>query len=261
MIQCFNQIINKDVLEGLQELPDNFIDLVVTSPPYNLGMDYGEGIEKDTLLWKDYYEWCKQWMIEVYRVMKPNRRFCLNHYLSCGEGTQNNKRGRSDPLMELSHITKEIGFKHHGIAIWTDATVSRLTAWGSYMKASAPYMNSPYEGILVVYKGEWKREDMGISTINKEDFIEGASGCWNIRPERRRGHPAPFPIRLPELCINFFSYENDLILDPFMGTGSTAVACKRTKRNWIGFENNKDYCETANKRVEESLNILDIGGL
>jgi site-specific DNA-methyltransferase (adenine-specific) len=256
-----NTIINKDVMDGFQDIDNDTVDLCVTSPPYNLGMDYGTGIEQDTIPWKLYYEWCFKWMYQVYRVMKPNRRFCLNHYLSCGEGGTNVNRGRQAPLMELNHIANDIGFKHHGVAVWTDATVSRLTAWGSYMMASAPYINSPYEGILILYKGDWKREDKGKSTISKEDFIEGASGCWNMKPEQRKGHPAPFPIKLPKLCIDLFTYEGDIVLDPFMGTGTTGVAAKQTKRHYIGIEQNGDYCKFAENRIANSLIISPLGGL
>lgn len=251
---------NVDVLEGFNKLENDSIDFCVTSPPYNLGMDYGTGIAQDTLPWKLYYEWCFKWMYQVYRVLKPNRRFCLNHYLSCGEGGKDESRGRQAPLMELNHIAQGIGFKHHGVAIWDEATVSRGTAWGSWLSASAPYVNSPYEGILILYKGEWKREDKGKSTISREDFIEACHGVWKMQPERRKDHPAPFPIRLPKLCIDLLTYEGDTVVDPFMGSGSTAVACKLTNRHCIGFDNSAEYCEMTKQRVATTFKMADLGG-
>jgi len=249
-----NEIYNKDCIEGLLSLDNDSIDLCITSPPYNIGMDYGEGPNKDLLPWKDYFLWCEKWIKEIFRVLKPNRRFCLNHYLSCG-----NKNKRVAPLMELNQIAINIGFNHHALAIWEDSTRSRLTAWGSFMKASAPYIQSPYEGILILYKGEWKREDKGISTISKEDFIEAVSGIWKIHPEKKViDHPAPYPTRLPTICINLLSYKNDLVLDPFMGTGTTAVACKQTDRNYIGFESNTTFWENSVKRVNNTKVLLNL---
>jgi site-specific DNA-methyltransferase (adenine-specific) len=250
---------NKDVLEGLKEIPDNTIDLVVTSPPYNLGIDYGEGPSKDTLPWTEYYIWCVEWMKELYRVMKPNRRFCLNHYLSCGEGGEDENRGRQAPLMMINMLAQSIGFNHHGIAIWDEGTISKRTAWGSWLSASAPYINSPYEGILILYKGNWKREDSGKSTISREDFMEGCSGSWKMKPQRRKEHPAPFPIKLPQMCIDLFTYEGDLVLDPFMGSGSTGIACKLKNRSCIGLEKNPDYCTGAAIKIETTYQLSNIG--
>lgn len=255
------QILCKDAIQGMKELPDNSIDLVVTSPPYNLGMDYTTGKEMDTLPWDIYYAWSKGWMMEVFRVMKPNRRFCLDHYLSCGEGAKAESRGRQAPLMVLNSIAMEIGFKHHGVAVWDEATISKRTAWGSWLSASAPYINSPYEGILILYKGEWKREDQGKSTISREDFMEATSGSWKMQPVKDRSHPAPFPVKLPKMCIDLLSYEGDLVLDPFMGSGTTGVACKLTNRNCIGFDNIEFYCQMARDRIENTRIMADLGGV
>jgi site-specific DNA-methyltransferase (adenine-specific) len=254
-----NIIYNKDCWDGmLYDIPKESIDFCITSPPYNLGINYTEDVTEDTLPWDKYYEWCLRWLNTVYNVMKPNRRFCLNHYFSCGEGTKNTQRGRSAPLMELNHLAQKVGFKHHAVATWVDATMSRLTAWGSWLSASAPYINSPYEGILILYKGDWKREDKGKSTIDKEEFIEGCSGIWKLHPEKRNGHPAPFPVALAERCIRLFTYEGDVVLDPFMGSGSTAIACKNTNRKWIGFEKSKKYCELAEKRLQTSFKLNEL---
>ena len=250
-----NEILIGDTIEVMEKMPNESIDLVITSPPYNLGMEYGYGID-DCMPWKKYYEWCWLWMEEVYYLLKPNRRFCINHYLSCGDA----KRGRTAPLMELNRIAQEIGFKHHGIAIWNEPTVSKLTAWGSYMRASAPWVNSPYEGILILYKGDWKREDEGESTISKEDFIEGVSGVWKMQSQRRTNHPAPYPLRLPQLCIDLFSYKGDTILDNFSGSATTNVACALANRNCIGIEKNPEFAKEGQLRINNAIIQKEMNG-
>jgi len=136
-------------------------------------------------------------------------------------------------------------FKHHGLAIWTDITLTKRTAWGSWLSASAPYVNSPYEGILILYKERWKKADNGISTISKEDFMKLTTGVWNMAPDHKRLTLATFPEELPSNCINLLSYENDIILDPFMGSGTTGVVARKLKRNFIGIEIDPGYVKIA----------------
>ena len=233
-----------DCLELMKDIPDGSIDAVITSPPYNLGIDYG--IYKDNLTVEEYYTWCGRWIKEIYRTLAPSGRFMLNHYLSCGTSKK-----RFAPLMELNHIACELGFNHHGIAIWDDRTISKRTAWGSWLSASAPYINSPYEGILVLYKGEWHK-GKGVSTIEKDEFMETASGVWKMATERNRETPAPYPIKLPTRCINFLTFKDDVILDLFMGSGTTGVACVQTNRNFIGMEIEPKYFEIAQKRIHDA---------
>jgi DNA modification methylase len=121
----FNQIYNEDCITGMQKLSDNCIDLCVTSPPYNLGVKYD--VYNDWMEWDDYYAWCELWLQEVYRVLKPDGRFCLNHYLSCGTS-----KTRSAPLLNLNCICNKIGFKHHGISVWDERTLTKYQAWGCY---------------------------------------------------------------------------------------------------------------------------------
>jgi site-specific DNA-methyltransferase (adenine-specific) len=130
-----------------------------------------------------------------------------------------------------------------------DITLTKRTAWGSWLSASAPYINSPFEGVLILYKDRWKRDTKGVSTISKDEFIEACHGIWKIQPERNREPPAAFPVALPRRCINLLTYEGDIILDPFNGSGSSSVAAKETGRRYIGFELSPNYCEYANKRL------------
>jgi len=150
----------------------------------------------------------------------------------------------------------DIGFKHHSCAIWTNSSLASNTSWGRWMSASAPYISSPFEGILILYKENWKKEDKGVSTIENKDFIMATRGIWNIGTDRKKLTPSTFPERLPGLCINLLTYENDIVLDPFIGSGTTAVACKKLKRRYIGIEIDKKIYQIACKRINSISDLL-----
>lgn len=128
-----------------------------------------------------------------------------------------------------------------------------MTAWGSWLSASSPYIRLPYEGILISYKNQWKKKDKGTSTITKDEFIEGVSGIWKIRPETHGYTKANFPVELPERCIKLFTYQEDCVIDMFMGSGSTAIAALKTGRDFIGCDISSNYCDIANKRIEDFM--------
>lgn len=240
-----NKIYNMDCVEFLESIGENSIDLIVTSCPYNVGIDYDAW--NDNMPWEKYLEWCESWIKECYRVLKDDGRMCINHYLNFNDC---NKKDQF-PLFDFREIQKKIGFHTSKLVIWTDNNISKLTAWGSWMSASSPYIRLPYEGILISYKNQWKKINKGKSTISKEDFIEGVSGVWNLRPETHGYTKANFPVSLPERCINLFTYENDCVIDIFMGSGSTAIASLKTNRDFIGCDISKEYCEIANKRIKD----------
>ena len=168
----------------------------------------------------------------------------MDHYLSLGTS-----KYRTSPISTLYAIMEKIGFKHHSIAVWTDITLAKRTAWGSYLKASAPYINSPFEGILIDYKENWKKPEKGTSTIEKDDFVKLTRGVWDIKTETRGLTKANFSVDLPTKAINLLSYDGDVILDPFMGSGTTAVAAKKLNRHYIGFEISENYCKIAENRL------------
>lgn len=240
-----NKIFNMDCILGMENhIPDNSVDLIVTSPPYNLGIEYDS--YDDNLPIDDYFRWCWAWLYQCYRVLKPDGRICLNHYLSCGTAEV-----RFAPLMKLNCMAEEIGFKHHGCAIWDDRTITKRTAWGSWLSARAPYMNSPYEGVNVMYKDHWRKDAEGESDILPKEFMEIASGVWKIQPCHEYDTIANFPVDLPRKCIRFFSYVGDIVLDPFMGSGTTAVAAKQTRRRYLGFEISENYYKKSLENISQ----------
>lgn len=234
-----------DCLIELKKLQANSVDLVITSPPYNCGIEYET--HNDNMNWPDYYKWCGEWLKEIFRILKDDGRFCLIHYLSLG-----NSDNRHAPLMVLNTMAEQIGYKHHGLAIWWDITLTKRTAWGSWLSSSAPYINSPFEGVLILYKDRWKKDRQGKTDLNKKEFMESCSGIWNIATEHDRTHPAPFPLKMASRCIRLLSYEDDVILDPFMGSGTTGLSAFLNKRSFIGIEISPKYFEIAKRRIDQA---------
>jgi site-specific DNA-methyltransferase (adenine-specific) len=220
------------------------IDLTITSPPYNVDLFYDS--YKDDLSYEDYLSFSHKWIKKVYQLTKLTGRFCLNIPLD------KNKGGQQSVYADLTTIAKKIGWKYHSTVIWNEQNISRRTAWGSWLSASAPYVIAPVEMIVILYKAEWKRNSKGESDINKQEFQEWTNGVWNFNGEskKRIGHPAPYPVELPKRCIKLFSYVGDLILDPFLGSGTTLIASAILQRKGIGFDIDKSYCEIAKRRLE-----------
>ena len=231
-----NKLYNMDCLEGFKLIDDNSINLIVTSPPYNCDIDYD--VYNDNKDWKEYLDWCRLWLNECYRVLKSDGRIAVNVLVDMG---LNNNTVRVSPMAYFYSIMVKMGFKIRALPMWSDSNKSKLTAWGSWQSASAPYIYNPYEVVIIAYKKQWKRLNSGVDTISKEDFMKGTSGVWNINPETRGLTKANFPVALPKLCVELLSFRDDLVLDPFMGSGTTAVACINTFRNYIGFELSEDY--------------------
>jgi site-specific DNA-methyltransferase (adenine-specific) len=246
-----DKIYNCDCLEGMKQIPDWSIDLIVTSPPYNIGIDYGT--YKDNLPWAEYYAWCEKWLSECYRVLKKDGRIALNHYLSLGTSDF-----RTSPICELNCIMNKIGFKHHTIAVWTDITLAKKTAWGSYMSASSPYINSPFEGVIIDFKEQWKKQNKGESDTPKDVFISMTRGVWNFRTETKGLTKCNFSVDFASKVISLLTYKGDIVLDPFMGSATTAVAAYNLKRHFIGFELNKEYFDKACKRIEQEKSQLTL---
>lgn len=235
------KLIQGDCLEKMKGLSN--VALTVTSPPYNCGIKYSS--YNDNIPWEQYVDWCYKWLTEIYKITESTGRICVNVLLEMG--IENNKR-RVSPYATFCKLYEDVGFKLFGSPVWVDAHRVKFTAWGSWLKSSAPYIYCPYEVILIGYKDNWKRAN-GNTVISKEDFMMGCSGIWKLRTQTKEITKANFHIDLPTLCIKLLSGIGDTILDPFMGAGTTGIACKNLDRNFIGIELDKEYYKIAESRI------------
>jgi site-specific DNA-methyltransferase (adenine-specific) len=237
------RIYNDDILMA-DYLEGDSIDLIVTSPPYNVDITYNSFDDK--ISYGEYLKFTKEWLAKCYKLVKDDGRFCLNIPLD------KNKGGQQSVCADITTIAKRVGWRYHSTIIWNEQNISRRTAWGSWLSASAPFVIAPVEVIVVLYKKRWKKiSGSRKSDITKNEFIEWTNGVWNFSGESKKkiGHPAPFPIELARRCIKLFSFVEDTIFDPFLGSGTTLVACALTDRKGIGIEIDKKYCEIAKQRL------------
>ena len=224
------------------------VDLIVTSPPYNLGKAYSGDSQDDAVNYGDYLKFSRKWLENAHHWTKNTGRMCLN------VGLDMNKGGKQPVCSDITRIALDAGWKYHATIIWNEGNISRRTAWGSWMSASAPHVIAPVEVIVVLYKGEWKRKRQGRNDIAANEFKEWVRGVWDFNGEsaKKVGHDAPFPRELPRRCIKLFSFVGDTVLDPFMGSGTTMIEAINHKRKAIGIEKEVRYCKLIRQRVEES---------
>jgi site-specific DNA-methyltransferase (adenine-specific) len=226
--------------ENMNELPDNSVHLMITSPPYNVTKEYDQNL---TL--SQYLQLIENVMKETYRVLINGGRACIN--------IANVGRKPYIPLSDyIGRIMSDIGFNNRGQIIWDKAaSAGGSCAWGSWQSASNPSLRDVHEYILVYSKGKMSRKK-GIDTIRKEDFLEWTKSIWKMNTEsaKKVKHPAPFPEELPHRLINLYSFENDVVLDPFIGSGTTAVAALKNRRKFIGYDISEEYIKIAKARID-----------
>jgi len=251
IVYCENRI-DEEVLnsifckscERMEELPDNSIHLVVTSPPYNVGKEYDKNL---TL--SEYREFLRNVWKETYRVLVPGGRICINIA----------NLGRKPYIPLHSFIIEDmlsIGFLMRGEIIWNkSSSAGSSTAWGSWLSAKNPTLRDVHEYILVFSKDTFRREtpEKRESTISREEFLEFTKSVWTFPAvsAKKIGHPAPFPVELPYRCIQLFTFKGEVVLDPFMGSGQTAIAAIKTDRYYVGYEIDENYVKLAEKRIRE----------
>jgi site-specific DNA-methyltransferase (adenine-specific) len=229
--------------ENMKEIPDNSISMMVTSPPYNVTKDYDSNL---TLI--EYLDMLRKVFSETYRVLVNGGRACIN--------VANLGRKPYIPLSDyISHLMIDIGFLMRGEIIWSKGAGAGVSmAWGSYMSASNPVLRDTHEYILIFSKGSFSRPkpEGKENTITKEQFMEWTKSVWimNTESAKKVGHPAPFPVDLPYRLIQLFTYTNDIVLDPFMGSGSTAIAALKSNRKYVGYEIDQNYIDLAEKRIQ-----------
>ena len=248
--ECVRNRIFDHSSEEMHELPDRSVHLMVTSPPYNVGKEYDEDLSLD-----EYRGLLGRVLAETYRVLVPGGRACVN--------VANLGRKPYIPLHAyIIHEASACGFQMRGEIIWDKgAGAGTSTAWGSWMSASNPTLRDTHEYILVFCKPPFRRPagDEQTSTISRDEFLELTRSVWTFGPEsaKRVGHPAPFPVELPHRLIQLFTYAGEIVLDPFMGTGASAVAAVRDGRHYVGYDTSSEYCRLAESRIVEELAVAD----
>ena len=232
--------------EAMTELPDCSVHLMVTSPPYNVGKEYDEDLTLD-----DYLAFLQRVWKETQRVLVPGGRICINVA----------NLGRKPYIPLHAFIAEQVialGFLMRGEIIWNKAaSASPSTAWGSWKSAGNPTLRDVHEYILVFCKDTFKRQNptKRENTISRDEFLEFNKSVWNFaaEPARKIGHPAPFPVELPRRLIQLYTFEGEVVLDPFMGSGQTAIAAVKSRRHYVGYEIDEKYYTLANQRIKKEL--------
>ena len=267
--KVINTVINGDCIEVMKEMPEGVVDLIVTSPPYGVNIAYD--VHDDDMEISEYLEFTRKWMTEAYKVLKDDGRIALNIPY---EINRQAKGGRIFFVSEVYQVMKEIGFEFFGVVDLEEDSPhrSKTTAWGSWMSPSSPYIYNPKECMVLAYKkvhikkikGEpqWKgvpteieQEDGTIKNKvvyeekDKKEFMELVFGQWNYFADTKSLTKATFSMDIPMKAIKILSYKNDLVVDCFSGSGTTALAAKKLDRNYIGFELSENYAKISQQRL------------
>jgi site-specific DNA-methyltransferase (adenine-specific) len=262
------KVITGDCVEVMKELPKDTIDLIVTSPPYGVGIDYD--VCEDDLYIDDYLVFTRNWLTQAFNLLKEGGRIALNIPY---EINRQAKGGRIFIVSEVWQIMKEIGFGFYGIVDLEEQSPhrSKTTAWGSWMSPSSPYIYNPKECVILAYKGsakktnkgqpQWSYEEKDVegktkrvySDEDKKEFIELVYGQWNYFADTKSMTKATFSMDIPTKAIKILTYKDDVVLDPFAGSGTSLVAAEVLDRKWIGIELSPNYSEVARKRVGDFI--------
>ena len=268
-----NKIYNGDSRKLMSQMDEKSIDLVVTSCPYGVGIDYDSWDDDKHIA--EYLQFTREWLREAYRVLKDDGRIALNIPF---EINRQDKGGRIYFSAEVWMIMKEIGFGFFGIVDLEESSPhrSKTTAWGSWMSPSSPYIYNPKECVILAYKKKHKKEVKGTpqwkgeyqmvpnekiegefrkklvyDEKDKKDFMSLVFGQWNYFADTQQKTKATFSLDIPYRAIKILSYKEDVVLDPFNGSGTTCLAAEMLGRPWIGLDISKNYCEVARARIKE----------
>jgi site-specific DNA-methyltransferase (adenine-specific) len=233
---------------AMTPVPDGSVALAFTSPPYNVGKEYDANLSLEA-----YLELIRAVADEIHRVLRPGGRYVVN--------IANLGRKPYIPLHAyFYHLHMAAGFLPMGEIIWRKAKgANGSCAWGSWRSAKAPRLRDVHEYLLVFAKEGYTRPDQGESDITRDEFMQATLSVWDILPEsaKRVGHPAPFPIDLAARVIQLYSYVGDVVLDPFLGSGTTAVAALQNGRRYVGFEIAEEYAALAETRIAAARAAMD----
>jgi DNA modification methylase len=238
--------------ENMKEIPDNSLHLMVTSPPYNVTKEYDENLSL-----KEYLQFLRKVFAETYRVLVYGGRACIN--------VANLGRKPYIPLSDyISQIMIEIGFLMRGEIIWHKGAGAGVSmAWGSWQSAANPVLRDTHEYILIFSKGTFSRKKIeeAEDTITRDQFMEWTKSVWVMNPEsaKKVGHPAPFPVELPYRLIQLYTFKGDIVLDPLIGSGSTAIAALKSERKYVGYDIDPEYVKICEERIAPYKLQLSLG--
>ncbi len=246
-----NTIYNEDCKNTINSMENEMLDLVITSPPYNVDLGNNKNNNTSYNIYNDnkehssYIAWLKEIFYNIYFKLKNGGRVCIN----IGDG----KNGAITTHSDIITFMKNIKYVPITTIIWNKQQVSHRTSWGSWMSPSCPSFPTPFEYILIFGKDSKKLSYKGDSDITKDEFINWSLALWNVVPQTNQkiiGHPAMFPIEIPHRLLKLLSYKDAIVYDPFIGSGTTALACKKYNRNYIGSEISEEYCKIAEQRIK-----------
>lgn len=254
-----NRIYNESCLDTMARMPDGLVDATITSPPYNVGIDYGNSYN-DSQPVDDYFNFISTVAKELLRVTVSGGRACINVPFT----------GNSYFLKKSQHLNfypryyidlfEDAGWIFRDFVIWVktskpedpDIFCGNSTQWGSWLSPSCPYLRCFAEAVLVFHKETKQLQKDGIPDITKDEFLEFTKNVWYFPAESDRLHPAPFPVELPTRCIKLYTWVDSIIYDPFIGSGTTAVAAVKARRNYIGSETNPAFVRLARTRIDST---------
>lgn len=245
---------SEDVIPTLE---NNSIDLLITSPPYNVDLGNNKFNENPYDMYNDnmdhfeYINWLKDLFDKLYNKMKSCGRLAIN----IGDG----KNGRVPTHVDIIHfMTRELKYIPMANIIWNKSQIGNRFSWGSYLSPSCPSFPKPFEYIMIFAKDDIKLQTKGETDLTAKEFKEWAFAMWNMVPETKMqemGHPAMFPVELPYRLIKMLSWKDSTVLDIFNGAGTTGVACELLQRKYIGIEMSKEYCDISVKRIKNVRSV------
>ena len=275
MENFIGKVVNGNCIEVMKTLPEGEIDLIVTSPPYNVGIDYES--HNDRMNMEDYLIFTKEWLTESFRVLKDDGRIAVNIPY---EVNVQDRGGRVLFMSEFWGVMKSVGFQFYGLVDLDENSPhrSKTTAWGSWMSPSSPYIYNPKECVVLAYKKDrikkvkgkpqWRseivdveQEDGTIKTKavyqeeDKKEFMSLVYGQWEYFADTKQQTKATFSMDIPSKAIKILTYKNDIILDPFAGSGTSLVAAETLGRRWIGVELSENYSKVAKERVQHFVDL------
>ena len=265
-----NRIIQGDCVTEMSKLPESTVDLIVTSPPYNVGIDYDS--HDDRMSMDDYWVFTEQWLTQAYRLIKDDGRVAINIPY---EVNVQDRGGRVLFMSEFWTIMKKVGFQFYGLVDLDENSPhrSKTTAWGSWMSPSSPYIYNPKECVVLAYKkdrikkvkgeSQWKgelvdleqedgtiKQKMMYQDEDKKEFMSLVYGQWEYFADTKQQTKATFSMDIPLKAIKILTYKNDIVMDPFTGSGTSLVAAEVSGRRWIGIELSENYAKVAIDRVQ-----------